>query len=83
LQNHTNLKKGDRIAIQMPNLLQWVVAMFGSVRAGLVVVNTNPLYTAREMEHQLSDAGAKAIVILANFAFNLRKLWQIRRLKRL
>jgi long-chain acyl-CoA synthetase len=74
LQNHTNLKKGDRIAIQMPNLLQWVVAMFGSIRAGLVVVNTNPLNTAREMEHQLSDAGAKAIVILANFAFNLEKI---------
>lgn len=74
LQNHTNLKKGDRIAIQMPNLLQWVIAMFGSVRAGLIVVNTNPLYTAREMAHQFSDSGAKAVVILANFAHNLEKI---------
>lgn len=73
LQNHTNLKKGDRIAIQMPNLLQWVVAMFGAVRAGLIVVNTNPLYTAREMEHQFTDAGVKAVVILSNFAHNLEK----------
>ncbi len=74
IQNHTNLKKGDRIAIQMPNLLQWVVAMFGSVRAGLIVVNTNPLYTAREMEHQFKDAGVKGVVILANFAHNLEKI---------
>ncbi len=74
LQNHTNLKKGDRIAIQMPNLLQWVVAMFGSVRAGLIVVNTNPLYTAREMAHQFKDSGAKGVVILANFAHNLEKI---------
>jgi len=74
LQNHTELKKGDRIAIQMPNLLQWVVAMFGSVRAGLIVVNTNPLYTAREMSHQFMDSGAKAVVILANFAHNLEKI---------
>lgn len=74
LQNHTTLQKGDRIAIQMPNLLQWVIAMFGSIRAGMVVVNTNPLYTAREMNHQLKDSGAKAIVILANFAQNLEKI---------
>jgi long-chain acyl-CoA synthetase len=74
LQNHTNLKKGDRIAIQMPNLLQWVVAMFGSIRAGLIVVNTNPLYTSREMAHQFKDSGAKAVVILANFAHNLEKI---------
>jgi long-chain acyl-CoA synthetase len=74
LQNHTNLRKGDRIAIQMPNLLQWVVAMFGSLRAGLIVVNTNPLYTAREMKHQFTDSGAKAVVILANFASNLEKI---------
>lgn len=74
LQNHTSLEKGDRIAIQMPNLLQWIVAMFGSVRAGLVVVNTNPLYTAREMGHQFKDSGAKAVVILANFAQNLEKI---------
>jgi long-chain acyl-CoA synthetase len=74
LQNHTNLEKGDRIAIQMPNLFQWVIAMFGSLRAGLIVVNTNPLYTAREMAHQFSDSGAKAVVILANFAHNLEKI---------
>lgn len=74
LQNHAGLKKGDRIAIQMPNLLQWVVAMFGSIRAGLIVVNTNPLYTAREMKHQFTDTRAKAVVILANFAQNLEKI---------
>jgi len=74
IQNHTNLKKGDRIAIQMPNLLQWVVAMFGSIRAGLIVVNTNPLYTSREMAHQFKGSGAKAVVILANFAHNLEKI---------
>jgi len=68
------LKKGDRIAIQMPNLLQYPVVMFGALRAGLIVVNTNPLYTAREMQHQFSDSGATAIVILANFAHNLEKI---------
>ncbi len=67
LQNHTDLKAGDRIAIQMPNLLQYPVAVFGAMRAGLVVVNTNPLYTAREMLHQFNDSGAKALVALANF----------------
>ncbi|MEM0999791.1 MAG: AMP-binding protein [Bacteroidota bacterium] len=65
------LKKGDRIAIQMPNLLQFPVVMFGALRAGLIVVNTNPLYTPREMEHQFRDSGAVAIVILANFADKL------------
>ena len=74
LQNHTQLKKGDRIAIQMPNLLQFPVAMIGALRAGLIVVNTNPLYTPREMEHQFKDSGAKAIVILANFAHHLEKI---------
>lgn len=74
LQNVIGLKKGDKIAIQMPNLLQYPVAMFGALRAGLVVVNTNPLYTPREMEHQFQDSGAKAIVILANFAHNLQKI---------
>ena len=68
------LQKGDRIAIQMPNLLQFPVAFFGALRAGLIVVNTNPLYTPREMEHQFKDSGAKAIVIVANFAFNLEKI---------
>ena len=68
------LKKGDKIAIQMPNVLQYPVAMVGAIRAGLVIVNTNPLYTSREMHHQFADSGAKAIVILANFAANLQKI---------
>lgn len=68
------LKKGDRIAIQMPNVLQFPVAFFGALRAGLIVVNTNPLYTPREMEHQFKDSEAKAIVIVANFAHSLEKI---------
>ncbi|MBC8111895.1 MAG: AMP-binding protein [Verrucomicrobia bacterium] len=68
------LQKGDRIAIQLPNVLQYPVAMYGAFRAGLIVVNTNPLYTPREMEHQFKDSGAKAIVILANFASHLEKI---------
>ncbi|NBB20920.1 AMP-binding protein [Runella sp. CRIBMP] len=71
---YIGLKKGDRIAIQMPNVLQYPVAMFGALRAGLTIVNTNPLYTPREMEHQFKDSGAKAIVILANFADKLEKV---------
>ena len=74
LQNKTELKPGDRIAIQMPNVLQYPVALFGALRAGLVVVNPNPLYTPREMEHQFNDSGAKAVVILANFAYNLQTI---------
>ncbi|MBC86937.1 MAG: long-chain-fatty-acid--CoA ligase [Bdellovibrionaceae bacterium] len=74
LQNHTSLEKGDRIAIQMPNILQFPIALFGALRAGYVVVNTNPLYTQREMEHQFKDSGAKAIVIVANFAHNLEPI---------
>lgn len=74
LQNNLKMKKGDRVAIQMPNCLQYPVAMFGVLRAGMIVVNTNPLYTAGEMKHQFVDAGADAIVILANFAFNLEKI---------
>ncbi len=62
------LEPGDRIAIMMPNVLQYPIAVFGALRAGLVVVNTNPLYTARELKHQLKDSGAKAIVIMENFA---------------
>lgn len=62
------LRKGDRIALVMPNILQYPVALFGALRAGLVVVNTNPMYTAREMKHQLADSGARAIVIVENFA---------------
>ncbi len=68
LQQQPQLQPGDRIAIQLPNLIQYPVALFGAMRAGLVVVNTNPLYSASEIEHQLNDAGAKALVVLANFA---------------
>ena len=68
------LQKGDRVAIQMPNLLQYPIVMYGILRAGMVVVNTNPLYTPREMQHQFKDSGAKAIVILANFASQLEKI---------
>ncbi|HRL93572.1 MAG TPA: long-chain-fatty-acid--CoA ligase FadD1 [Pseudomonas sp.] len=68
LQQHTDLQPGDRIAVQMPNILQYPIVVFGAIRAGLVVVNTNPLYTAREMEHQFNDSGAKALVCLANMA---------------
>lgn len=67
LQTSTNLKKGDRIAVQMPNLIQFPIVVFGALKAGMVVVNTNPMYTAREMEHQFNDAGCKALVALANF----------------
>ena len=74
LQQDLGLKKGDRIAIQMPNLLQFPIAFFGALRAGMIVVNTNPLYTPREMEHQFSDSGAVAIVIVSNFASNLEKI---------
>lgn len=74
LQSELGLKKGDRIAIQMPNLLQFPIAFFGALRAGLIVVNTNPLYTPREMEHQFKDAGVTAIVIVANFASNLQEI---------
>jgi len=68
------LKKGTRIAIQMPNILQYPVAMFGALRAGMIVVNTNPLYTPAEMKHQFNDSGAEVVVIVANFAKNLEKI---------
>ncbi|HUS24708.1 MAG TPA: AMP-binding protein, partial [Candidatus Binatia bacterium] len=71
LQNVAGLEKGDRVAVMMPNLLQYPVVLFGILRAGMVVVNVNPLYTARELEHQLTDSGAKAIVIFENFAHTL------------
>jgi long-chain acyl-CoA synthetase len=74
LQQKLGLKKGERIAIQMPNLLQFPIALIGSLKAGLIVVNTNPLYTPREMEHQFKDAGISAIVIVENFAFNLETI---------
>ncbi|HCB12763.1 MAG TPA: long-chain-fatty-acid--CoA ligase, partial [Gammaproteobacteria bacterium] len=62
------LGKGERIAIMMPNILQYPVALFGALRTGLTVVNVNPLYTARELEHQLKDSGTQVIVIIENFA---------------
>jgi len=71
LQKTTDLECGDRVALMMPNLLQYPVALFGVLRAGMVVVNVNPLYTPRELEHQLKDAGARAIVVLENFAHTL------------
>jgi len=74
LQNKTDLKPGDRIAVQMPNVSQYPVVVFGAMRAGLIVVNTNPLYTTREMEHQFNDSGAKALVVLANMAYNAEKV---------
>jgi len=67
------LRPGDRLALMMPNVLQYPVAMAAALRAGLIVVNVNPLYTARELSHQLQDSGAKAIVILENFAATLEK----------
>ncbi len=74
LNNVLNLSKGDRVAIMMPNLLQYPVVLFGALRAGCVVVNTNPLYTARELRHQLIDSGAVCIVILENFAHTLEEV---------
>jgi len=74
LQNELGLKKGDRVALMMPNLLQYPIALFGVLRAGMVVVNVNPLYTPRELEHQLNDSGANAIVIVSNFAHTLEKV---------
>jgi len=74
LQKELGLKKGDRIALQLPNLLQFPIAFIGALKAGLIVVNTNPLYTPREMEHQFKDAGISAIVILDNFAANLQTI---------
>ena len=68
LQQRPELEPGDRVAIQLPNLVQYPVVLFGVLRAGLVAINTNPLYTPKELEHQLNDAGAKALVVLANVA---------------
>lgn len=74
LQQELQLKKGDRVALMMPNLLQYPVALFGVLRAGLVVVNVNPLYTPRELKLQLNDSGASAIVIVSSFAHTLEKV---------
>ncbi|MDO9050238.1 MAG: AMP-binding protein [Methylotenera sp.] len=73
LQHELGLTKGDRVAIMLPNLLQYPVALFGALRAGMVVVNVNPLYTPRELQHQLADSGATAIVVLENFAHTLQQ----------
>ncbi|MFB2803399.1 long-chain-fatty-acid--CoA ligase FadD [Shewanella seohaensis] len=74
LQNELKLQKGDRVALMMPNLLQYPIALFGILRAGMVVVNVNPLYTPRELKHQLVDSGAKAIVVVSNFARTLEEV---------
>ena len=71
LQNVLKLPRGERVAIMMPNVLQYPIALFGILQAGLVAVNTNPLYTPRELEHQLKDSGATTIVVLENFANTL------------
>ena len=74
LQNELKLKKGDRVAIMMPNLLQYPIALFGILRAGMIAVNVNPMYTPRELEHQLIDADASTIVIVSNFANTLEQI---------
>lgn len=76
LQQHTDLVPGDRIAVQLPNVLQYPIAVFGALRAGLVVVNTNPLYTVREMRHQFSDSGARALVYLNLFGDKVEQVLQ-------
>ena len=81
LQNDLKLSKGDRVALMMPNILQYPIALFGVLRAGMVAVNVNPLYTARELEHQLKDSEAKAIVIFANSANVLEKIVKNTQLK--
>jgi len=74
LQQVLGLRRGDRVAIMLPNLLQYPVALFGALRVGMVVVSVNPLYTARELQHQLADSGAVAIVVLENFAHTLQEV---------
>ena len=74
LQRQGGVGRGDRVAIMLPNVLQYPIALFGALRAGATVVNTNPLYTARELEHQLNDSGAETLVILENFAHVLQEV---------
>ena len=74
LQHHTSLQPGDRVAVQLANILQYPVVMYGILRAGMVLVNTNPLYTARELKHQLQDSGAKMLVVMANLAAPAAKI---------
>ncbi|WP_107687687.1 AMP-binding protein [Neisseria wadsworthii] len=74
LQNKLKLPQGERVAVMMPNLLQYPIAIFGALKAGMVVVNVNPLYTPRELEHQLNDSGASTIIVLENFAHTLAEI---------
>lgn len=74
LQNETDLVAGDRIAVQLPNVIQYPVVLFGAMKAGMIVVNTNPLYTPKELEHQFNDANVKALVVFANMAHNVGKI---------
>ena len=74
LQRLPNMKQGDRVAIMMPNVLQNPIAIFAVLRAGFTVVNTNPLYTPRELKHQLADSGAKAIIVMENFCSTLAEV---------
>ena len=74
LQHETDLMPGDRIAVQLPNIIQYPVVLFGAMKAGLIIVNTNPLYTPKELEHQFNDAGVKALVVFANMAHNVEKI---------
>ncbi|WP_370293584.1 AMP-binding protein [Thalassolituus sp.] len=74
LQNHTTLKPGDRVAVQMPNIMQCPIAVYGVLRAGMILVNTNPLYTEREMLHQFNDSGAKALVCMDMFAKSVQNI---------
>jgi long-chain acyl-CoA synthetase len=74
LRNHLNLKQGDRVALMLPNFLQYPIALFGVLRAGLTVVNTNPMYTPRELEYQLNDSGATAILVFDKFAATLEEV---------
>ncbi len=74
LKFHCKLQPGDRMVVQLPNVLQYPVVVFGAVKAGVVIVNTNPLYTPREMEHQFNDSGALAIVVLANMASKVEEI---------
>ncbi len=74
IQNHTDLQLGDRVAVQLPNILQFPIVVFGLMRAGMIVVNTNPLYTEHEMEHQFNDSGARALVVLENMAATVERV---------
>lgn len=76
LHHHSGLQPGDRIAVQLPNILQFPIVLYGAIRAGLIIVNVNPLYTPREIKHQLKDSGAKALVVLSNVAANVASIIQ-------